>query len=87
MSEAEVTESAFELMFAFDEIVALGYRENVNISQIRTFIEMVLVFLARFLPLWVWGSAPARDYSPHGARAAFLGVVFLGVHAADSVLI
>ena len=40
MSEAEVTESAFELMFAFDEIVALGYRENVNISQIRTFIEM-----------------------------------------------
>lgn len=27
-------------MFAFDEIVALGYRENVNLAQIRTFTDM-----------------------------------------------
>jgi len=39
-TEAEVSECAFELIFAFDEIVALGYRENVNLSQIRTFTEM-----------------------------------------------
>ena len=33
-------DNAFELIFAFDEIVALGYRENVNLAQIRTFTEM-----------------------------------------------
>ncbi len=31
---------AFELIFAFDEIVALGYRESVNLAQIRTFTDM-----------------------------------------------
>eukprot|EP00040_Diaphanoeca_grandis_P021436 m.114202 g.114202 ORF g.114202 m.114202 type:complete len:536 (-) comp28338_c2_seq1:505-2112(-) len=39
-TEATVSENAFELIFAFDEIVALGYRENVTLSQIRTFTEM-----------------------------------------------
>ena len=29
-----------DLIFAFDEIVALGYRESVNLAQIRTFTEM-----------------------------------------------
>lgn len=33
-------DNAFNLIFAFDEIVALGYRENVNLAQIRTFVEM-----------------------------------------------
>ncbi len=28
------------MLFAFDEIVALGYRENVNLAQIRTFTDM-----------------------------------------------
>ena len=28
------------MIFAFDEIVALGYRESVNLAQIRTFTEM-----------------------------------------------
>jgi len=40
MTEDDVSQNAFELIFAFDEIVALGYRENVTMSQIRTFIEM-----------------------------------------------
>jgi hypothetical protein len=35
-----VCQNAYELIFAFDEIIALGYRENVNLAQIRTFIEM-----------------------------------------------
>ena len=40
MTEAEVSSHAFELIFAFDEIIALGYRENVTLSQIRTYTEM-----------------------------------------------
>lgn len=40
LEESEIVENAFNLIFAFDEIVALGYRESVNLSQIRTFIEM-----------------------------------------------
>jgi len=38
--EQAISENAFTLIFAFDEIVALGYRESVNMSQVRTFIEM-----------------------------------------------
>lgn len=40
MDEMEVAENTFNLIFAFDEIVALGYRESVNLAQIRTFVEM-----------------------------------------------
>jgi hypothetical protein len=40
VDETDVFENAFNLIFAFDEIVALGYRENVNLAQIRTFVEM-----------------------------------------------
>jgi len=40
LDENDILENSFELIFAFDEIVALGYRENVNLAQIRTFIEM-----------------------------------------------
>ncbi|XP_041373847.1 coatomer subunit delta-like [Gigantopelta aegis] len=40
MEEADIVEQSFSLIFAFDEIVALGYRENVNLAQIRTFTEM-----------------------------------------------
>lgn len=40
MDEKEIIENAFNLIFAFDEIVALGYRESVNLAQIKTFVEM-----------------------------------------------
>ena len=40
MDEADILDNAFNLIFAFDEIVALGYRESVNLAQIRTFVEM-----------------------------------------------
>ena len=40
IDESDVQEHAFELIFAFDEVVALGYRESVNLAQIRTFTEM-----------------------------------------------
>lgn len=40
VEEKEINDHAFELLFAFDEIVALGYRENVNLAQIRTFTDM-----------------------------------------------
>jgi len=40
LDEAEILENSFNLIFAFDEIVALGYRESVNLAQIRSFVEM-----------------------------------------------
>lgn len=39
-TQHEVMEHAFELIFAFDEVIALGYRESVNLAQIRMFTEM-----------------------------------------------
>lgn len=40
LEEKEIIDNAFDLIFAFDEIVALGYRESVNLAQIKTFVEM-----------------------------------------------
>ena len=35
-----ILDNAFTLIFAFDEIVALGYKESVNMGQISLFIQM-----------------------------------------------
>ncbi|KAF7989518.1 hypothetical protein HCN44_008192 [Aphidius gifuensis] len=40
VDENGIAKNAFNLIFAFDEIVALGYRENVNLTQIREFVKM-----------------------------------------------
>jgi len=40
LDEREILRNAFELLSAFDELVTLGYRENLSISQIKTFLEM-----------------------------------------------
>lgn len=40
LEEREILKNAYELLSAFDELVTLGYRENLTISQIKTFLEM-----------------------------------------------
>ncbi|KXS20873.1 clathrin adaptor, mu subunit [Gonapodya prolifera JEL478] len=40
IEDKEIVSKAFELLSVFDEIVSLGYRENVTLAQIRTIGEM-----------------------------------------------
>lgn len=40
LDEREILKNAFELLSAFDELVTLGYRENLTLSQIKTFLDM-----------------------------------------------
>ncbi|KAG9244130.1 hypothetical protein BJ878DRAFT_507674 [Calycina marina] len=40
LDEREILKNAYELLSAFDELVTLGYRESLTISQIKTFLEM-----------------------------------------------
>ena len=40
LSEQEIGRNAFELLSAFDEIVCLGYRENLTLLQVRSILEM-----------------------------------------------
>lgn len=40
LDEREILRNAYELLSAFDELVTLGYRENLTITQIKTFLEM-----------------------------------------------
>ncbi|KAI5288139.1 coatomer subunit delta [Ascosphaera aggregata] len=40
LDEREIMRNAFELLSAFDELVTLGYRENLSLSQIKTFLSM-----------------------------------------------
>ena len=38
--EREISKHAFELLGAFDEIVSLGWREQVNLMQVKSVLEM-----------------------------------------------
>lgn len=40
LDEREILRHAYELLSAFDELVTQGYRENISLSQIKTFLEM-----------------------------------------------
>jgi coatomer subunit delta len=38
--QREISKNSFEILEAFDEIVSLGYRESVNMMQVRNVLEM-----------------------------------------------
>lgn len=40
VDEREIARYAFDLLSVFDEIISLGYKENVQMPQIRTIIQM-----------------------------------------------
>ncbi|EAU34277.1 hypothetical protein ATEG_05208 [Aspergillus terreus NIH2624] len=40
LDEREILRNAFELLSAFDELVTMGYRENLSLTQIKAFLEM-----------------------------------------------
>ena len=40
LDEREILRHAYDLLSAFDELVTQGYRENLSLSQIKTFLEM-----------------------------------------------
>ena len=40
VDEREILKNSFELLGAFDEVVSLGYREQVNLMQVRSILEM-----------------------------------------------
>jgi hypothetical protein len=40
LDEKEILKNAFELLSAFDEIVCLGYKENLTLPQIKNILEM-----------------------------------------------
>lgn len=40
ISETTVSEKVFELIFAFDEVMTMGYREDISIQEIRRNLEM-----------------------------------------------
>jgi len=40
LDEAGVVAGAFDLIFAFDEVIAMGHKENITLAQIRENVEM-----------------------------------------------
>lgn len=40
LDESDVTKHAFDLIFAFDEVIAMGYKERVTLTQVKHFTTM-----------------------------------------------
>ncbi|XP_029127126.1 coatomer subunit delta isoform X1 [Cajanus cajan] len=40
LEEEDICQHAFELIFAFDEVISLGHKENVTIAQVKQYCEM-----------------------------------------------
>jgi len=40
VEEKEVLDNCFEIISAFDEVINLGYKENLSLNQVRAFLEM-----------------------------------------------
>lgn len=40
LNESLLKEKTFEIILAFDEIINLGYRENVTLNSLRTILAM-----------------------------------------------
>ena len=62
--EREILRNAFELLGAFDEIVSLGFREQINLMQVRNVLEMesheekIQEIIARVRQLILFSSKP-----------------------------
>lgn len=40
VTEADIEKSAFQILSAWDEVITLGWREHVNLQQVRSVLEM-----------------------------------------------
>ncbi|XP_024364738.1 coatomer subunit delta-1 [Physcomitrium patens] len=40
LDEEGICKMAFEIIFAFDEVISLGHKENVTIAQVKQYVEM-----------------------------------------------
>ncbi|KAK9286429.1 hypothetical protein L1049_014826 [Liquidambar formosana] len=40
LDEEGICKTAFELIFAFDEVISLGHKENVSVAQVKQYCEM-----------------------------------------------
>ena len=68
LDERDVCDSSFQIIAAFDEIVALGYRESVNLNQIRTFTEMDSQEEKVYLAVRITQEREARDVMKRKAK-------------------
>jgi hypothetical protein len=66
ISEVDVIRVNFEILSAWDEVISLGWRENVNLQQVRNILEMesheekIQEIIARVRPTLSLVSRPSR---------------------------